>query len=107
ILGIERELQVGFPNSSLLLSGNGPFNGHGLRPFHNRGNDRAADEIAAVKDFLASAAQCYFEEPVFITTHKLPVDEPFNQTLNRRADSISFLRQHTIVRQTISQIDAV
>src|SRR3989442_2774739 len=31
ILGIERELQVGFPNSSLLLSGNGPFNGHGDR----------------------------------------------------------------------------
>ena len=47
-------------------------------------DDRAADKIAAVKRFLASAAQRDFEEIVFVAARELPVYEAFDQTLDRR-----------------------
>ncbi len=91
----------------LLLGGNGPLNRHRFCPLHNRGDDRATDQIAAVKRLLAPTAQRYFQEFVLVAARKLPVDETLNQTLDRRAQTIGFLGKNTVVRKIVGEIDAV
>jgi hypothetical protein len=71
-------LQVGFSNSFILLSPDGPFNRDRFRALHDRRDDRAADEIAAIKRFFATAAQGHFQKFILITAGKLPVNKPLD-----------------------------
>src|SRR5205814_6953891 len=74
---------------------------------HNRRDDGAADEIAAVKRLLPSTAQRHFEKFVLVAARKLPVYEALNQTLNRRAQPIGFFRKHAVIWKIVCEIDAV
>src|SRR5207245_10096801 len=90
-----------------LVGGDWTFTRQCLRSLDDRRNYCAADEIAPVKRLFASTAQGYFKKLVFITACKLPVDKPFDQAFDRGTDSISFFREHTIVRQVVGEINTV
>ena len=51
---------------------------HAFRAFRDRCNDRAAEQIAAVKRFLSATAQRHFEKFVFVAAGKLFFDNSFH-----------------------------
>src|SRR5207247_7823748 len=59
------------------------------------------------KRFFAPAAQRHLEKLVFVTACELQVDEARDQTFDRRADSIGFFSEHTIIGQLVGEINSV
>src|SRR6266550_377675 len=82
--GVKRELQVRFPNSFVLLSSDGPFDRDRFGALDDRCDDRAADQITAVKSLFATAAQGHFQKFIFITAGELPVNKSLDQAFDRR-----------------------
>ena len=91
----------------LLLAGDGALDGDSLCALDDGGDDRAADEIAAVKDISLSAAQGDFQEFVLIAMGELQVDDGIHQRIDGRGNAAGSLHERGIVREAGSEIDFV
>ena len=107
VFRIQRTAQIGFADPLRAAGCNRPFDGHGLRPFHDGGDDRPAHEVAPVKQFLAPAAERHFDEAVLVAARELPFQEALHQALHGRLRAAGFRHQLRVVGQIRGEIDFV
>ena len=81
-LGDERKLKIVFADALFLLRGDGAFDRESFGALDDRRDDRAAEQIAPIKNFLAAAPQGDFEEFVFVAMRELPFQNPIDQPID-------------------------
>ena len=89
--------KIVFANAFFLLRGDGALDRDAFGAFDDGGDDGAAKEIAAIKRFLAPAAQCDFEKFIFFAPRKLPFEKTIDQSIERFAKIVGFFREHAVV----------
>src|SRR5213082_2589463 len=86
VLGVEGDAQSVFANSFFLLRRYRALERDRLGTLNNRGNDGAAEQVAAIENFFSSAAQRYLKKFIFLAAGKLVLKQTINQSLDRLTD---------------------
>ena len=100
-------MQIGLANALFLLRRDRALDRHRFGAFDNGSDDRAADQIAAIKCFFATAAQRHFQEFVFFSLGKLPIDKALDQLFDRRANVIGLFRKRAVVGKIVGEINSI
>ena len=89
------------------MIGDRAFDRHPFGALDDRRDDRAAQEIAPIKNFLSAAPQRDLEKLVLVAPRELPSTISLDQPIDRGPDVAGFLGQRAVVRQIVRQINPI